>query len=210
MQAQPILMVTQNAALWQHWQQINSTRWKPVLGNSLQDMQRWALQSGQIVMLDASLSHLPDWNAADWTPLLQNLKVLVLNTRPSDNEGRLALGRGAYGYAHAYTPTASLNTILNSIDEGSIWLGRSLMQRLLQDIGSRLPEPGTKNKDWASDLSPREQEVARLAGVGQSNSDIAEHLGVSERTVRAHLSSIFEKLHVSDRLMLALKVHGIG
>ena len=79
--------------------------------------------------------------------------------------------------------------------------------RLLQDVGTRLPEPGAQ---WAEALSPREQEVARFAAMGDSNAEIAERLSISERTVRAHLSAIFEKLQVSDRLMLALKVHGIG
>lgn len=208
MQAQPVLMVTQNADLWQHWQQLDSARWLPARGQSLQDMQRWARQSRQLVMLDAALPRLPGWDDAEWTALLQDMKVLVLNTRPSDSEGHQALGRGASGYAHAYTSAESLDTILASICKGSIWLGRSLMQRLLHDIDSRLPPP--QAQDWTTTLSPREQEVARLASMGNSNLDIAERMGISERTVRAHLSAIFEKLQVSDRLMLALKVHGIG
>lgn len=207
-QAQPVLMVTQNAALWQHWQQIDGSHWLPARGQGLQDMQRWAKQSRQLVMLDSDLPRLPGWDHAEWPGLLQNLKVLVLGTRPNDTEGRQALARGASGYAHAFTPAESLETILKSIDEGSIWLGRSLMQRLLQDIDSRLP--ASSAQDWAAGLSPREQEVARQASMGHSNPDIADSLGISERTVRAHLSAIFEKLQVSDRLMLALKVHGIG
>ena len=82
-----------------------------------------------------------------------------------------------------------------------------MLQRLLQDVGTRLPEPGVQ---WADALSQREQEVARFAAMGDSNAEIADRLSISERTVRAHLSAIFEKLQVSDRLMLALKVHGIG
>lgn len=208
MQAQPVLMVTQNTALWQHWQRIDGMRWLPARGHGLQDLQRWAGQSRQLVMLDAALPRLPGWNDAEWPALLQDLKVLVLSTRPNDAEGRQALARGASGYAHALTPVESLGTILKSIVEGSIWLGRSLMQRLLQDVGSRLPPASAQ--DWTQELSPREQEVAHLAALGDSNPDIAERLGISERTVRAHLSAIFEKLQVSDRLMLALKVHGIG
>jgi DNA-binding NarL/FixJ family response regulator len=63
--------------------------------------------------------------------------------------------------------------------------------------------------DWAQALSSREAEVARLAAVGHSNADIAQKLLITERTVRAHLSAVFEKLHVGDRLQLALQVHGI-
>lgn len=209
MHAQPVLMVTQNATLWQHWQQLGGgIRWLPAHGLGLQELQRWAQQSRQLVMLDASLPRLPGWDDSTWPQHLQNLKVLVLSTRPTDAEGRQALARGASGYAHAYTSAESLDTMLQSLDAGCIWLGRSLMQHLLQDINSRLPTP--QAGDWAAGLSPREQEVARLASLGNSNPDIAHFLGISERTVRAHLSAIFDKLQVTDRLMLALKVHGIG
>lgn len=208
MKAQPVLMVTQNPSLWQHWQQLSPARWLPARGQSPQDLQRWAMQSRQLVMLDATLPSLPSWDDGAWGSLLESMKVLVLNAKPSDTEGRKALAHGASGYVHAYTPAESLNTVLQSIGEGSIWLGRSLLQRLLRDVDSRLPSPGTQ--DWAESLSPREQEVAQLASLGNSNPDIGERLGISERTVRAHLSAIFEKLEVGDRLMLALKIHGIA
>ena len=51
--------------------------------------------------------------------------------------------------------------------------------------------------------------MARLAAVGYSNAEIAQKLLITERTVRAHLSAVFDKLQVDDRLQLALKVHGI-
>lgn len=204
-------MVTQSAALWQHWQQIDRARWMPARGTSVQDMRNQLGQLRPLVMLDAALPGLPGWDDAEWTTLLHDLKVLVLSARPSDEEGHKALGRGVYGYAHAWTPAPSLNIILQSISEGSLWLGRSLMQRLLRDIDARLPPPETpETPDWAKPLSSREQEVARLASMGHGNPDIAERLNITERTVRAHLSAIFEKLQVSDRLMLALRVHGIG
>jgi DNA-binding NarL/FixJ family response regulator len=59
-------------------------------------------------------------------------------------------------------------------------------------------------------LTEREITVARYAASGQANAQIAEALGITERTVKAHLSAVFEKLGVSDRLQLALLVHGIS
>ncbi|MNW12082.1 Transcriptional regulatory protein LiaR [compost metagenome] len=59
-------------------------------------------------------------------------------------------------------------------------------------------------------LTERETTVARYAASGQANAQIAEALGITERTVKAHLSAVFEKLKVSDRLQLALLVHGIS
>lgn len=207
MHALPVLMLTQDAPLWQHWQQIASAQWLPARGTGLADVERWKQKNRSLVVVDAALPHVPDWSDACWPRMAGDMKLLVLSARPSDEVARKALAAGCSGYAHAYSTPTTLTNILHSIATGNIWMGRSLLQRLLQDVDARLPEPGTQ---WADQLSRREQEVARFAAMGQSNAEIAERLAISERTVRAHLSAIFEKLQVQDRLMLALKVHGIN
>lgn len=207
MSALPVLMLTQDAVLWQGWQQVAGPQWMPARGQRLAELQRWKQQGRSLVVLDAALPQLPANGDAEWNRLLQDAKVLVLSNRPSDEEGRQLLGKGASGYGHAQSSPEVLSQMLQSLAGGNIWLGRSLLQRLLRDVDSRLPEP---ENHWAQTLSPREQEVARYASLGESNADIAERMSISERTVRAHLSAVFEKLQVSDRLMLALKVHGIG
>jgi two-component system nitrate/nitrite response regulator NarL len=55
-------------------------------------------------------------------------------------------------------------------------------------------------------LSPRENQIACLIGNGRSNKEIAFRLNISRRTVKAHLSSIFQKLNISNRLQLALSI----
>ena len=207
MNALPVLMLTQDATLWQEWQQIAGPQWMPARGQSLADLQRWKQQGRTVVVLDAALPSLPESTEARWIELLKDLQVLVLSNRPSDEEGRNLLSRGACGYAHAQSSPEVLSRMLQSMAGGNIWLGRSLLQRLLRDVDARLPE---QESDWAEPLSAREQEVARYASLGDSNAEIAERMSISERTVRAHLSAIFEKLQVQDRLMLTLKVHGIG
>ena len=87
-----------------------------------------------------------------------------------------------------------------------MWLGQSLLSRLLSQVSSHLPQ---RSNAWQAELTPREIDVAQRAALGHSNALIAEDLGISERTVRAHLGAIFNKLNISDRLMLVLKVHGL-
>ena len=203
----PVLLLTQDATLWQDWQQIAGPQWMPARGQSLADLQRWKQQGRSWVVLDAALPQLPAYGDARWAELLQGLQVLVLSNRPGDEEGRQLLSKGACGYAHAQSSPEVLSRMLQSMAGGNIWLGRSLLQRLLRDVDARLPEAAV---DWSESLSAREQEVARYASLGDSNAEIAERMSISERTVRAHLSAVFEKLQVQDRLMLTLKVHGIG
>jgi DNA-binding NarL/FixJ family response regulator len=207
MNALPVLMLTQDATLWQEWQQIAGPQWMPARGQSLADLQRWKQQGRTVVVLDAALPSLPESTAARWIELLKDLQVLVLSNRPSDEEGGTCCPAEHRGYAHAQSSPEVLSRMLQSMAGGNIWLGRSLLQRLLRDVDARLPE---QESDWAEPLSAREQEVARYASLGDSNAEIAERMSISERTVRAHLSAVFEKLQVQDRLMLTLKVHGIG
>lgn len=200
-----IVILTQDSALWAAWKSLHACGWDVQRATCLADVQPWyAASQDKLVMLD---SELADWAHPAWQELLAQLRTLVLTTHVSDEQGKRVLAYGAHGYAHANLPTATLDRILCSIEAGSIWMGHSLLQRLLQDIDHRIS--GRSTRDWVQQLSLREAEVADLAAVGRSNADIAQSLHITERTVRAHLSSIFEKLQVHDRLQLALKVHGI-
>ena len=207
MQEVPVLMVTQDAALWQRWQALATLGWRPHRGVSLMDIDPWKNALHQLVIVDLALPGLPALEDKLWAEYFKGIRALVLSTHASDEEGHQLLVHGASGYAHTHLPAQSLSRILMSIEEGSIWMGRSLLQKLLQDIDQRLP-PVQANQ-WALGLSEREAEVAQHVALGQSNAEIAQHLQITERTIRAHLSAVFEKLHVQDRLQLALKVHGV-
>ncbi len=206
MAAEPVLIVTHDDALWRHWRGVDETSWLPARGRNLAALDRWRDGGRSLVLLDAELPGLADWNDPAWPARMKDLHVVVGSMRPNDAQGSRILAAGASGYLHAYSPTPVLDRALKTVDAGHIWMGRSLLARLLQDIEQRLPVPAT---DWAEGLTSREQEVARYAAIGKSNQDIGDLLGISERTVRAHLSAVFEKLGVADRLFLALRVHGV-
>lgn len=206
MQAVPVLLMTHDDALWQHWRQLDQAVWLPARGQTLQDLARWRGQGRSLVILDAGLPRLPAWNDASWAGHLGGLKVIVASMRTNDEEGKQALAAGASGYVHAYSPTQSLGTVLQTVLAGNVWLGPTLLARLLRDIDQHMPQHG----DWCKGLTAREKEVAQRAAIGHSNQAIADALNITERTVRAHLSAVFDKLGVNDRLLLALKVHGIN
>ena len=205
MHATAVLLLTHDSALWDHWRGLDAHQWLPARGHTLDDLSRWRQKGRTLVLLDAGLPRLPAWDDAVWNTHLQGLQVVVGTMRTSDAEGKQILAAGASGYVHAYSPVKALNTVLESVSAGSVWLGPTLLARLLRDIDKRLPRQG----DWAVGLTVREKEVAERAAIGHSNQAIADALNITERTVRAHLSAVFEKLGVSDRLLLALKVHGI-
>lgn len=203
--SQPVLLLTHDDVLWQRWQSLDPKRWSVERGTSIGDLTRWQSQGRRLVLLDADLPGLPGWRDPIWFRTLGDLRVVLASATPRDDAGATALAAGMAGYCHAYADAESLGRILEVVDAGEIWLGRSLVSRLLRVASDRLSDNG----DWAASLTERERAVAKLAAQGDSNQAIAEALDITERTVKAHLSAVFEKIGVSDRLQLALRVHGI-
>jgi len=161
--------------------------------------------AGSLIIVDTAAGSLSRISESGWRSLFQHHRIVMASSQPSDDEGLVWLDLGASGYCHAYGAIATLQQVLEVVASGELWVGRSLMKRLLAGIGKRR----TDASNWAQPLTPREREVARMAAEGESNLAIAEALGITERTVKSHLTTIFEKLAVNDRLQLALKVHGI-
>jgi DNA-binding NarL/FixJ family response regulator len=206
MEVVPVLFVTHDDLLWKHWAGINARRWLPARGRTLADLARWREQKRSVAMLDVELPRLPSWDSDKWLETTSGLRVVVGSPRPNDEQGTKALAAGAAGYCHAYAPMESLEQVLDVVNSGEIWMGRSLVTRLLRLVNNRAGQ----HAPWRADmLTERENAVAQRAAVGEANGEIATALGITERTVKAHLSSVFEKLGVSDRLQLALVVHGI-
>ncbi|MBY6348127.1 response regulator transcription factor [Providencia rettgeri] len=202
-QVNSVLFLTADEALWQHWRHLESVTWLPARGQGMDDLLRWKQQHRDLVVVDSALAL---WNHPQWAQAVQGMKVIIASPRPLDTEGQSVLALGARGYIHAYSSSPLLVQALDHVASGQVWVGESLLSRLLSDVTRRLePKAG-----WESTLTSREVEVAQRASLGHSNQLIANDLGITERTVRAHLQAVFEKLDVTDRLMLALKVHGIA
>ena len=71
------------------------------------------------------------------------------------------------------------------------------------------PPPVAEGGAWSVSLTEREREVAIAVAQGASNKEIARQLDITERTIKAHVGAILEKLGVRDRLQLSLIVNGI-
>lgn len=182
---------------------------------------RWhqAFPAGRFV---SSLSTLPDSDtnlllwlhsmASAQQPLNTVLKVIknrrpqariiVISTTPSHSEALRAISAGAAGYCHAQAATVLLQQVATVVANGGLWVGADLMDRLLAAAGQVFtPQP---DHSALASLTPREREVALAVAQGNSNREIATRLDISERTVKAHLSVIFDKLNIRDRLQLVV------
>lgn len=140
------------------------------------------------------------------------LPVIAISDLPSDEQGLIALGAGVSGYCNGYANPAVLRQVAATVREGGVWVGQWLLQRLLAGVARVAEKKFTPPalSSWASGLTEREVEVARAVASGASNKEIASRLDITERTVKAHLGSIFDKLKLRDRLQLTLLVNGIA
>lgn len=136
--------------------------------------------------------------------------LVVMSDIPNDLEALAAFSVAARGYCNSHAGVEVLRNVANVVRQGGLWIGESIMQRLLT-LPSAAPEltPATAQSvqpDWDQTLTEREREVAHAIAEGASNRDIASALQITERTVKAHVSAILEKLHIKSRLQLALIV----
>lgn len=136
--------------------------------------------------------------------------LIVCTDTPEEKEGVDVLQSGANGYTNTYVTGSLLSEVVTTVLRGDIWAGPELLQKLLKRLLGNDSATGrkvdtTETVNCFENLSSREQDVLSILVTGVSNKEIARELNITERTVKAHLSSIFKKTGASDRISLILK-----
>lgn len=162
---------------------------------------------GDVCFLDIStldrneaISHVDDLRS-------EGAVVVVMNAVPSESEAFAMLSAGARGYCHAEAVPEQLQEVASVVTAHGFWMPSQLMQRLVSTAMRYEPNSPQPAASGFDQLTDREYQVAMAVGKGANNKEIAEQLEVSERTVKAHLTAIFEKLELRDRVQLALAIN---
>lgn len=139
------------------------------------------------------------------------LRVLVLTGVRDPDVHRRAMLQGALGVVAKEEAGAVLLAAIRKVHAGEAWVDRGMVASLLQEARrtrrAQDPEAGR-----IAALTAREREIIGLVAEGNGTRPIADRLGISEKTVRNHLVSVYSKLGVSDRLELAIYAvrHGLA
>jgi two-component system nitrate/nitrite response regulator NarL len=172
-----------------------------------------------LVVLDLTL---PFFTLQEMPRLLKispSTKILIFSPRFDEQEAVTAITLGAKGYAQNNSDIFLLRKAVEVIKKGELWIPRHFVTKLFRQMQATVKQeressettfPNRANTSQSSSrldqLTKREQQIAELIGNGCSNKEISSLLKISESTVKAHLSAIYHKLGLVDRLSLALFV----
>jgi DNA-binding NarL/FixJ family response regulator len=138
------------------------------------------------------------------------VRVLILTTFDLDEYVLSALRAGASGFLLKDVPPEDLVDAIRVVAAGDALLAPSVTRRLLDRFASTLPDPAAARPAALDSLTARELEVLGLVAQGMSNAEIAEHLVVSETTVKTHVGRLLAKLDLRDRVQAVVLAYETG
>ncbi len=165
-----------------------------------------------VVLMDIRMPHLDGLDATEavgsWS---DPPKVIVLTTFDTDDYIARALGAGASGFLLKDTPPAAIVDAVRRVADGDPMLSPSVTTRLITQLTAGTgPDRSRVAKARLDGLTERERDVAVAVGAGLSNAEIAARLYLSVPTVKSHISHLFTKLEVTNRVQIAICVHDAG
>jgi DNA-binding NarL/FixJ family response regulator len=135
-------------------------------------------------------------------------QVIVLTTFQADEQVMSALRAGAAGFLLTDTPPAEIVSAVRLVASGEAMLSPSVTRTLLSHLGDSQATDRRRNAaERLATLTDREREVAVAVGSGATNAEVATALFMSEATVKSHVSRLFTKLGVANRVHIAIVVH---
>ncbi|AXV64604.1 MULTISPECIES: response regulator transcription factor [Pseudoalteromonas] len=190
------IFITQDKLQSPHWQSafpdcaVHTSSPKQLIADTL----IWLLADG------------PEWPSLVEKYSAQRIPVIVMTTQLDIAQLCQALQLGARGYIEAFASKVIIEQVAETVCSGGIWLPGQLLSNL---VGVLSNQPiSYQHQCDLSCLTKREKQVVDHVVTGATNKQVAQTLHITERTVKEHMSSIFNKLKVRDRMQLMLAVKG--
>ncbi|MCW8357293.1 response regulator transcription factor [Marinomonas pontica] len=202
-----ILCWNTDSAVWKHWNQVISRGVSLVRVDTLEEVRQILSAKPSefeycFFYLDQEFFAKDVEDVASVCAELPQQKVVVFPSQHSQSAALRLFSVGVNGQCAPYIGKEQLTLVLSVIESGEIWGGKAFIQQLIQQSALPVAQPNSA----LDELSERELSVAQCVSKGLSNKQIALELNITERTVKAHLTSIFKKTQTKDRLALALLV----
>lgn len=204
-----ILLASANKQILLHWEQALFNFSPIYFSHSFESLtEKLGKLKPEILLLDYELPGLKDQQSIlGLINLKKGIKILVLSSGLTDEIEWKLFKVGVKGCCQNDIQPEQIKRVMNVISQGELWIRRTLTNQLLNEyvkVTNAKKRNEQATNDLLENLTHREYEIATLIGCGESNKKIAQQLAITERTVKAHLTEIFRKLHISDRIKLAL------
>ncbi len=132
--------------------------------------------------------------------------VMVFSMVPDFYKAQQLLAMGVSGYGNAMMHESHLQSAYQTIEEGKMWLHPDFIAMLMLQLVQTKPK-AVELHSALEKLSLREREIAILLARGMTHNEVSEKLTITVRTIKAHCTSIYDKLEVKDRLALSVLLH---
>lgn len=204
-----ILLASSHEKMMAHWQKGLFGCSPMFVSNSLDSVREQMVRTRpQVLLLDYDLVRLDgNHEVARLVKLNAGTKIMIFIPVLSDEVEWELYKAGAKACCRDDLKPEQLKHAVEVIQGGELWIRRTLTHFMLDELVVVTEDKNRIEKavnDLLANLTKREYEIAMLIGKGESNKCIARQLDITERTVKAHLTEIFRKLDISDRLKLAL------
>jgi len=204
-----ILLGSANSSVLSRWQNLLAGHHQLTLAGNLAEVRNQAALSFDMIVLHRLLVDVD--TCVEIRSLSPAVKLFLLSDNPTPEEGLAFLKAGIVGYGNTYITPERLTEAVNIIGTGGVWLGQKVIQQLILETSKNAIEKVPKDLEQRlAVLTRMELRVAGLVARGRTNLEIADELAIAERTVKAHLTAIYEKMRVGNRLSLALLINQGG
>lgn len=222
-----LLLLTKDKELEERCRRATSAEYSITVTSAFEQVSRHIHEmKPEVVLIDADALSRPYGDKITGVLATPGVgRVIVMTAEFIEDEEVAFLRHGVQGCCRRGIDPDSLRQVL-SVTESGVWVTRSLLQRLVKELRRYAPAQAAADaltvppqaKDAAglervpheklAALTPRERDIVKLIASGASNKKVAEELDITERTVKGHLSNVFMKLGVHDRLKLMLFLNG--
>jgi NarL family two-component system response regulator LiaR len=181
--------------------------------NGLQAVELAQRLKPDIVVMDIRMPELSGIDATkNILETVPGVRVLVLTAHEDDQYLFSLLQAGASGYLLKTAPVSELVRAIHQVHEGLSYIDTSIVHKLVERFSKQKGDTADLEEETkiSETLTAREFEVLQMLARGFNNRAIADALVISERTVQAHLTSMFSKMHVSSRLEAVMTAIRLG
>lgn len=168
--------------------------------NGLQAVEQARALQPDLILMDLVMPRMGGLEAiAEIKRERPEARILVLTSFAEDEQVFPAIKAGALGYLLKDSSPEELLQAIEAVSQGGTSLHPTIARMLVKEIGQPPGLPPTEDP-----LTPREMDTLRLVAQGLTNQEIADRLVISQRTVRNYVSNILSKLHLANRVQVAL------